>query len=324
MKLKRIAVFVFVLFTTRFTLIANPDCAITLHVVDDQGHSLTNFPIGMGVISGWKPGEGFGTDLTESWTNITDANGMTTATHKCYNPEIGVWAQGVNGYYPSRITYNYTNAVAGKWQPWNPSVEFVVKPILNPIPMYAQAVRTTIPAKNKAIGYDLEVGDWVAPYGKGSVGDFIFSLNEKVPFTRISQPYDVINSLSFSNKGDGIQSLMLTGDVGSAFLLPRLAPGSGYQPTLAQQLYSINNKISDGAVSNDQNYFYRVRTVIDEKGNVKSALYGKIAGPIECGAQGYIQFTYYLNPNPNDRNMEFDPNKNLFQNLSIIQQVKAP
>jgi hypothetical protein len=37
-------------------------------------------------------------------------------------------------------------------------------------------------------------------------------------------------------------------------------------------------------------------TILDESGNVKSALYGKISGPILCGAQGYIQFTYYLNP----------------------------
>jgi hypothetical protein len=57
---------------------------------------------------------------------------------------------------------------------------------------------------------------------------------------------------------------------------------------------------------------------------VKSALYGKIAGPISCGAQGYIEFTYYLNPTPNDRNMESDPTKNLFQNLTDDQQVKAP
>jgi hypothetical protein len=64
--------------------------------------------------------------------------------------------------------------------------------------------------------------------------------------------------------------------------------------------------------------------VLDEGGKVKSALYGKVMGPILCGAQGYVQFTYYLNPNPNDRNMEFDPTKNLFKNLPMMQQVKAP
>ena len=52
------------------------------------------------------------------------------------------------------------------------------------------------------------------------------------------------------------------------------------------------------------NYFFRVRTVLDEHGNVKSALYGKIYGD-------FMQFTYYLNPTPNDHNIEFDPPRNL-------------
>jgi len=59
-----------------------------------------------------------------------------------------------------------------------------------------------------------------------------------------------------------------------------------------------------------------VRTVLDEKGNILSALYGKIHGDITVSGTlretSKIIFTYYLNPTPNDRNIEFDPNKNLF------------
>ena len=29
----------------------------------------------------------------------------------------------------------------------------------------------------------------------------------------------------------------------------------------------------------------------------------------------YIRFTYYLNPTPNDRNLEFDPTRNLMTNF---------
>ena len=47
-----------------------------------------------------------------------------------------------------------------------------------------------------------------------------------------------------------------------------------------------------------------VSTVLDANGNVKSALYGKIYGD-------FMKFTYYLNPTPNSRNMEFDPKNNL-------------
>jgi hypothetical protein len=52
-------------------------------------------------------------------------------------------------------------------------------------------------------------------------------------------------------------------------------------------------------------------------GTVKSALYGKIYGD-------FMQFRYYLNPTPNDRNIEFDPKQNLLKNLSQLEQVSAP
>jgi len=78
----------------------------------------------------------------------------------------------------------------------------------------------------------------------------------------------------------------------------------------------------------DQNYFFRVRTVLDEKGRIKSALYGKIFGDITSDVinskTAFIQFTYCLNPNPNDRNMEFDPKKNLFGTLPFNQRVTTP
>jgi hypothetical protein len=37
-----------------------------------------------------------------------------------------------------------------------------------------------------------------------------------------------------------------------------------------------------------------------------------------------MQFTYYLNPTPNDRNIEFDPKQNLIHNLKSFERVTAP
>jgi hypothetical protein len=76
-------------------------------------------------------------------------------------------------------------------------------------------------------------------------------------------------------------------------------------------------------------YFVRVRTILDENGNVKSALYGKIRGDIDLyvgtkAPQAGLGFVYYLNPESNSRNVEFDPGQNLFKNLPFIQQVKKP
>jgi len=61
-----------------------------------------------------------------------------------------------------------------------------------------------------------------------------------------------------------------------------------------------------------------MRTVLDEKGNIISASYGKIYGPIEYGEldndRGGVRFIYYLNPTDSDRNIEFDPSRNLVTN----------
>jgi len=66
-----------------------------------------------------------------------------------------------------------------------------------------------------------------------------------------------------------------------------------------------------------RNYYFRVRTKVDDRGNIVSAHYGKIYGD-------FMQFKYYLNPTINDRNVEFDPEQNLMKNLKFNEGVEAP
>ena len=68
---------------------------------------------------------------------------------------------------------------------------------------------------------------------------------------------------------------------------------------------------------------FRVQTVLDDKGNIVSARYGKIYGPIEFGVgkEHNVRFTYYLNPTDNDRSLEYDPGKNL---LDVKRRVNQP
>jgi len=167
--------------------------------------------------------------------------------------------------------------------------------------MYAKWVNLGMPAFDKPVGFDLTVGDWVAPYGKGQMTDIIFTGHlEK----RANGASDYTLTVSFPNRGDGIQELTLTPEEKTSELRsPQQAPADGYQP---QWIQSNSPELEKrGATNHDENrsYFFRVRTVLDEYGNVKSALYGKIYGD-------FMDFTYYLNPAPNDRSIEFA--KNLF------------
>lgn len=79
-----------------------------------------------------------------------------------------------------------------------------------------------------------------------------------------------------------------------------------------------------GRQTRTQNYFLRVRTELDEKGNVKSANYAKVHGDFEFWATSEMRFTYYFNPTPNDRNLEFDPDQNLLKNQGRLDQVTDP
>ncbi len=60
-----------------------------------------------------------------------------------------------------------------------------------------------------------------------------------------------------------------------------------------------------------------MRSALDQQGNVVSAHYGKIYGD-------FMQFTYYLNPTPNDRNIEYDPKQNLLGGIQSFEQVSQP
>ena len=72
---------------------------------------------------------------------------------------------------------------------------------------------------------------------------------------------------------------------------------------------------------NYRGIFYRSRVQLDKDGKLISANYGKIQGPITINRQGSIGMTHYFNGTPNDRNLEFDPSKNL---LKIAGDLSSP
>lgn len=207
--------------------------------------------------------------------------------------------------------------VDGKWQPWNPTNPVVLKRIKNPIPMYVKKVETIIPVLDQPVGFDLEKGDWVAPYGTGSSSDFVFQFSFKTKPQTYKDDFKTLTVLSFSNPADGIQDVVVPVEqwgAHSMLKLPYQAQSNGYQSVCEWQSNCVDGRSE--IVPERGDYSFRVRTKVDDSGKIISALYGKIHGSIETG--GYLQalprllFTYYLNPNSNDRNVEFDPDKNLF------------
>lgn len=272
----------------------------TLKVVDETGQPISGASIR--VYYG-----------TNEIAGLSDANGMFIASHRDASEEL-VYQAGKPEYYPCRISYHLgRNPKAGKW---NPQQIIVLKKIINPIPMYAKYVEGGPPVFNQPVGYDLMVGDWVAPHGKGKTGDIIFTgdLSQKA-----KNDFDYTLTVSFPGKGDGIQEFSSSSaDAGSALRSSQQAPTNAYRPKVVRTMSRHPGSGTKEDMNNPaKSYYFRIRTVLDERGNVIRTLYGKIYGD-------FMQFRYYLNPTPNDPDVEFDPTKNLVKNLKPLEAVKEP
>lgn len=255
------------------------------------------------------------TEAHVSIQGVTDAKGLFTALNAT-NGSIDLGFQASkSGYYSATGGHEFNRFKDTDPEKRNPHATLLLKKIVNPIPMYAKRIDKGPPVFNEAIGYDLTAGDWVAPHGRGVKTDVIFNgaLNRKA-----AQDFDYQLVVSFPSKGDGIQMYTTADDEKtSAFRCPYQAPESGYQTNVVRVMTRHPGRGTYDDSDKSRNYFFRARTVLDERGKVRSALYGKIYGD-------FMQFTYYLNPTPNDRNIEFDPKHNLLTGLKSFEQVSAP
>jgi hypothetical protein len=190
------------------------------------------------------------------------------------------------------------------------------------------------PAIGRFIGYDLIANDWVAPHGKGLHNDFLF----KVVIDRAVSinDYDATLFMKISSQGDGLIEYSPDISNGKSLLrFPHHAPVNGYSGELVQH-YERTPGISvtgtSGYPEYETNYFFRVRTELDKDGNVTGGLYGKIHGKIKLSnftlrikdKKPFLSFNYYLNPNNNDTNIEYDPEKNLFKDVPHRLKVTNP
>jgi len=257
----------------------------------------------------------FGGCLTkEAKTGITDGNGIFSMSANSPDGQVG-GGVGKEGYYRTSFHKDFIRRKLGFWQPWNKEIRVVLRPIVNPVPMYVRNKYFAMPHEyGKEFGFDLMAGDWVAPYGEGSVADFIFKVDG---YYNNTDDYKSNVTFTFSNPNDGIQLIKEStgGDfgVGSWYRLPRIAPDSGYHSKLVKWVGpTMRNNFDDEA-----NYIFRVRSQTDQDGSLTSALYGKIKGEITVSSfedRISLKLHYYLNPD-GTRNLEFDPKQNLFRNL---------
>jgi hypothetical protein len=244
---------------------------------------------------------------------ISDKDGLFSTS----SPSSGVAFCSVrkSGFYDSLgIRINFSRqGNSPAWLPVNPVCKLTLKHIIEPVPMYARKVLLKVPVLNVPLGIDLEVGDWVHPYGMGKIEDFVFLVTRR---WKNMDDFDSSVRLSFPNRLDGIQSF--EGDTlhGSLLTSPLQAPDTGYSATWERSASaSPTAGRKNWGTAQARNFLFRVRSVEDERGVLKEANYGKIYGDISSGGEASekmeLMFTYYFNPKVNNRSLEFDTTKNL-------------
>lgn len=305
--------------------IQGPEVNAGVRVLDEAGRPITNTQVRVWFDS-MKTSNVFDGTKTEGVSGQSDMSGEFSATHKALG-EFGVKVEK-EGYYLGQDRVILDKHKDGKWDPFHQVIEVKLRKKGSPIPMYAKRLEYfEMPTTNSPVGYDLMAGDWVSPHGKGTTSDLVFTLQKEF-WSGFDFNWDL--SIKFSGEGNGWQAISPADESPQSELrFPRTAPAEGY--AFASMFLGGSRGTRGSWETNSTtatNYFFRIRTEYDSNKQIKSALYGKLLGPIQVNVQhtktARLDFTYYLNPTALDRNMEFDPKKNLFKNLTGMEQVQKP
>jgi hypothetical protein len=301
---------------------------LSVRLIDDQGNPVA----GADALIWFRPPV---TREGDEQKHTSDANGQINASGDTY---IGMSVIArKKGYYT--ITDH-------DLPPWD-KVErtYVMRRVLNPIPLhvldlsFGSGLGLKFSKREAALGYDLKVGDWVAPHGKGEVADIQFKFKNEFKgwlaeeenraraleiskasakqsgktfseeeFKFSAGKWDGVLEMSFPNPQEGILEEVENYHTYSDLRLPHQAPEFGYQSSRRYEASTYKGRPDAKPLG----FFLRTRVKLDEKGRIVSANYAKIYGDFFLDARGTLNFHYYFNPTPNDRNLEFDPTRNLF------------
>lgn len=256
-----------------------------------------------------------------------------------------------DGYYGFGVTNAEPFRYSSKELKGGIEKTIYLRPINEPIALYAKQTESKkytsgqvpIPVIKKWCGYDLNIGDWTTPYGKGEVADFLLRFDrEFVGFDKRYRQKSVEDERAFSKKAfaargeewteeefrfragdwdlrleiafpgekEGLVRVEEEFNSHSILRMPHKAPERGYAPDYTYSVKTYGE--SAWNQRDDVGFFLRTRVVLDEDGEIDSANYAKVHGDFKIEQDGDLSFSYYFNPVANDRNLEFNPEKNLF------------
>jgi hypothetical protein len=238
---------------------------------------------------------------------FTDSNGMYSRHIKnIYGSVVGVFKK--EGYYKTIGSF-WKWAGRNEILPASTNFTIVMKRIENPVPIIYRRIGKDIPVNQEEVFFDLAVGDWVMPHGKGKSPDISFIGTIRFETRR---DLDIEVSATFTDPLSGLRQFSAPSEnteiLRSTLIPPQIAPTNGYEKTL-KMWYSYNSQeLRKTNFNSENNYIFRTRVVTNSVGEIVAANYGWISGDIKVhttsGAKPWIGFKYYYNPDPHSRSLE--------------------
>ncbi len=274
-----------------------------LRIVDQDGKPVQDAEIYGGFVTG------HGLNDYTPVRGTTDAKGRFTAQGRTIDQlSIQVFKEG---FYPTKAVFKYGDSgldvtrrnsfeEGGKWQPYGQTHELVLKRIVDPVALCRPCVSVKIPVYDEWVGFDIEVGKWVPPYGDGRHSDVLLRFRQDVK----QRWFDFTASMdvSFTNMPYAGFYRKLKDEHSEFVTVYHADSNEVYQTT-----QSFKQEVHNGAQMNtglaaSAYLVFRTRTKTDENGKLLSAHYGVIRGP--WNFYGGMSAGFMFNPQPNDVNLE--------------------
>ena len=274
----------------------------TLEIVDDRGLPVSGVAVDVGPSLNWSK-----LPLRQY---ITDPSGTIVVTDGDAN-EYHIHATK-KGYYDSDGTiqffsHHYSCVEDGKWIPWNPHVELVLKPVGEYVSlewMHNWQRLGTIPLAAD-IPFDFFQFDYLPPFGTGRQTNATVRIEGN--FDSDKGMHSVV-TISFPF-GGGVRKEAVDGFC--EFLFPReIADDDGFS-NLAVSWDSDrqNGKHVDGGLIHGKEYFALKIPFVDNAGTTNFCYGVALKGPFgsisgDEPGRGSLYFEYFLNPEPGCRVVE--------------------
>ena len=300
-------------------------------VLDSQ----TNLPVpGAGIKAGFEEDRGVWSRDRYKCTfkqYVSDSNGYARVQGTSNNGEAGATIVSAEGYYTpahSDIPRFRKKNLFGVWQPDDLVVTIKLQRVEHPIPLWVKKELLNVKQEitnitGEKFSYDLMMGEWLPPLGKGKVADIEFTRIPHQEFAEVvgasgvkGRPYRDAVAVKFMGADNGLVESHIPS---RAYLKVRAAPEEGYNPDYLCWEGKDDDLRHSTNYDRNRCFCFRIRTQRNENGQVKKAYYGKIYGDIVAytgsdHAVFGVLFTYYLNPTSLDRNLEWDRVHNLCPN----------